>query len=231
MLTYFKEKKSFGMFGFLIKFLSIGLILFGFSGGTSSVYAESNNDTATTYEVSQDFIKYEAPDINLSLATAEQIKQLEEIGWNLDADVPFLLIEKETGEQAAETLSVKAETINLSELLDDDQDYNLADDPSKSVISPFVISYGVFSAPPHGSKVYKNGDAVHCNRFNGPNSDGRHLGKLHPQTYINYYKSDCYYGVNSGICTYTNDKCNTSLYHHRGWCSSKQGWSVNYHKR
>lgn len=229
MLLYFGVKGCFCMVGLLMKVLSIGLILFGFIGETTLVHAESNS--VTDYEISPAFIKYEAPDMDLSLATDEQIKQLEEIGWNLDADVPFLLIERKSGVKTVDSKVVKAEVINLSDLLDDHQNEHSNDNFSEPIISPFVITYGIYNPPAHGTKIYKNGDPVHCNRFNGPNSDGRHLDKWKAQTYINYYGSDCFYGVNSGICTYTNDKCNTSLVFHRGWCSFQQGWSVYYHQR
>lgn len=235
-----------------IKLFSFLLISFGFISGGSLVHAETSDDTSSS-EITEMSIRYEAPDMDLSIATDEQRKQLEEIGWNLDTDIPFLISEQENEDQsnnqihenhnehnvdAVENNPEDILTVNLSEVFDNHDSQEFADEedivnnePSDSTVSLYAITYGIFKAPAHGTKIYKNGNMVHCNRFNGPKSDGRHLAKTHPQTYINYYKSDCYYGVAKGICKYTGDKCNTSLVYHRGWCSYKQGWSVNYHKR
>lgn len=39
-------------------------------------------------------IIYLAPDLDLSTGTEEQIQTLRDIGWNLDAEVPYLVEEK-----------------------------------------------------------------------------------------------------------------------------------------
>jgi len=80
--------------------------------------------------------------------------------------------------------------------------------------------------PPHGSKVFKYGDPVHCNRFNGPKSNNKHLKKSSPQGLINFYHSDCDYGALK-YCK-AHNKCNQK--YRAAYCSHKQGHYTKYHK-
>ncbi|GGK07826.1 hypothetical protein GCM10007063_32910 [Lentibacillus kapialis] len=74
--------------------------------------------------------------------------------------------------------------------------------------------------------TYYPGDWVHCNRFNGPNSDDRHLRKWNPQAYINFYKSDCYHGA----LMYCTDHNSCNINERPAYCSYMQNHSVLYHR-
>lgn len=80
--------------------------------------------------------------------------------------------------------------------------------------------------PPYGSKTFKYGDPVHCNRFNGPKSNNKHLQKWKPQAIINFYHSDCDYGA-LRYCK-AHNKCNQK--YRAAYCSYKQGHYTKYHK-
>lgn len=61
----------------------------------------------------------------------------------------------------------------------------------------------------YGDKYYY-GDWVHCNRFNGPLSDGVHYAKTNPLAYVNFAGSDCDIALaNSTVC-WGWDYCNQS---------------------
>lgn len=53
-------------------------------------------------------------------------------------------------------------------------------------------SGGGYSGQNNGDRV-KTGAHVHCNRFNGPNSDHRYWKKTDPRSWTDFYRSDCYY--------------------------------------
>lgn len=74
--------------------------------------------------------------------------------------------------------------------------------------------------------TYKTGDWVHCNRFNGPKSDNRHLEKWKPQAVINFYHSDCDYGA----LRYCKSHANCNQKYRAAYCSYKLGHSTKYHK-
>uniref|UniRef100_UPI003F495C33 hypothetical protein n=1 Tax=Niallia taxi TaxID=2499688 RepID=UPI003F495C33 len=84
----------------------------------------------------------------------------------------------------------------------------------------------------------KNGQAIHCNRFNGYLGDGKYYDKKdHPVLAAkNFFQSDC--DVSLGNYTYclkdytASTKCALSPSSKNGWCStlSKVGHSKNYHK-
>jgi len=50
-------------------------------------------------------------------------------------------------------------------------------------------------------QLVSKGTHVHCNRFNGKNSDHRYWSHSHPQAYIDYVGSDCYIGGGGYNCT------------------------------
>ncbi|MBM6614974.1 hypothetical protein JTF06_08725 [Desemzia sp. RIT804] len=188
----------------------------------------------------QEEIIYLAPDLDLSIATEEEIKILEEIGWNLEAEIPYLVVEKET-ETSAESSDKHLETnqgevllvIDLGELFDKMPESELnAETSEEFTIIPYhnMPYQPIYSPPAHGTKVYKFGDKVHCNRFNGPKSDNKHYSKFQPKALINFNGSDCDTAVRKGYCKLLNDHCNSSSTYHRGWCSEKIGHNVNYHK-
>lgn len=74
--------------------------------------------------------------------------------------------------------------------------------------------------------TYSPGDWVHCNRFNGPYSNDKHLRKTNPQAYINFYLSDCDYGALRYCLSHNN--CNQK--ERAAYCSYKQGHSTLYHR-
>lgn len=80
---------------------------------------------------------------------------------------------------------------------------------------------------PYGDKYYP-GDWVHCNRFNGPFSDGVHYAKTNPKAYTNFISSDCDIALaNSTVC-WGWDYCNQSG--PAAGCSIEIGHSTKYHK-
>lgn len=199
-----------------------------------SVYADESGETS--------FVMI-APHLDLSIVSEEDMAILKSQGWDFTGEVPTLVqTEEELGFEIAD--SVVGTTIDLGDLFEDmNQEDNNTQENYNTDFGVFSlpsqehdgsgIYMPIFSAPPHGSKVYKNGDLVHCNRFNGPNSDNKHydkFGKEAPKALINFYKSDCYYAVVRGICNEINDVCNTSTRYHRAWCSWQRGHNLSYHK-
>lgn len=85
---------------------------------------------------------------------------------------------------------------------------------------------GSMVQPMNYGKTYKPGDWVHCNRFNGPYTDDRHLKKTHPQAIINFYHSDCDYGA----LRYCKSHKNCNQKYRAAYCSYKQGHSTKYHR-
>lgn len=140
-------------------------------------------------------ITYLAPDLVLTNATEEEKELLREIGWNLEADVPYLERERVhnmsmmAGYNTANfSEEAKDTVINLTEV------FNSMDNESEDKIEGYSyimpmssVTPAIYSpVPPHGSKVYWPGDRVHCNRFNGPNTNNRHYGLSDPRAYINF---------------------------------------------
>ena len=84
--------------------------------------------------------------------------------------------------------------------------------------------------------TYKEGDKVHCNRFNGPASDNVHYPKSHWKAYTNFVGSDCQLAITFNkslgpLCAldYTsNTWCNG--YGRAAACSAVIGHSRTYHK-
>jgi len=184
----------------------------------------------------QEEIIYLAPELDLSIATEEEIKILEDIGWNLEAEIPYLIVEKEieTNDKHLETNQAEEPSvIDLGELFDQMNESEINPETSEELtFMPYHnMSYKpIYSPPAHGTKVYKTGDKVHCNRFNGPKSDNKHYSKTKPKALINFNGSDCDIAVRKGYCKLLNDNCNTSSTYHRGWCSEKIAHNINYHK-
>jgi len=214
----------------LFSFLFVSFLLFN----GENVYADGSEDPSLVMI---------APDLDLSTVSEEDMAILKSQGWDFTGEVPVLVqTEEELGFEIAE--SVAGTTVNLSDLFErmDEGDNNTQESYNTgfglfSLPSMEVGGSGmyvpIFSAPPHGSKVYRNGDLVHCNRFNGPNSDNKHYSKSAAslaKSLKNFYKSDCYYGVARGICSEINDVCNTSTRYHRAWCSWQIGHKLTYHK-
>lgn len=83
---------------------------------------------------------------------------------------------------------------------------------------------------------YSEGDWVHCNRFNGPGSDGVHYPKTHWKAYVNFVGSDCqlavtfnkYYGKLCALDYTSNKWCNG--YGGPAACSGVIGHKKTYHK-
>ncbi len=184
-----------------------------------------------------------APHLDLSIVSEEDMAILKSQGWDFTGEVPTLVkTEEELGFEIAD--SVVGTTIDLGDLFEDmDQADNHTQETYDTDFGVFSLPsqehdgsgkyMPIFSAPPHGSKVYRDGDLVHCNRFNGPNSDNKHYSKSGTslaKSLVNFYNSDCYYAVIRGICNEINDVCNTSTRYHRAWCSWQIGHKLAYHK-
>lgn len=233
------------MFNKIKKFMLIlGLLLIAYTFTNKANAAESDLHSGSH---NQGEIIYLAPELDLSIATKEEIKKLEDIGWNLEAETPYLVVKKDTGKipeinhnhSAAtnhnhiESNQVKEPlVINLGELFDKMPESNLnAETSGEFTITPYhYMSYQpIYYPPAHGTKIYKFGDKVHCNRFNGPNTDNKHYAKYKAGALINFYDSDCDRAVRKGYCSLLNDHCNSSSTYHRGWCSEKIGHNTHYH--
>lgn len=218
------------------KFLSFFSILFVFSFFINETVAYASGENVS----SKEFIMI-APDLNTITMTENDKATLIDLGWDFTGEVPTLVqTEEELGFEIADDV---ADTIvDLGDLFDemDETIDNNIDDTSGIGFTLFSLPSmdvggggmyrPIFSPPAHGKKVYKNGDLVHCNRFNGPASDNKHYAKTHARAYINFAGSDCATGVARGHCTYINDVCNSSNRYHRGWCSWQIGHKLTYHK-
>ncbi|WP_026701717.1 hypothetical protein [Salibacterium aidingense] len=75
-------------------------------------------------------------------------------------------------------------------------------------------------------ETYSDGDWVHCNRFNGPQSNDKHLRKTNPQAYINFVLSDCDMGALFNCITHNT--CNQEEM--AAYCSLQIGHETLYHK-
>lgn len=214
--------------------LSLFLVLF------SSLFFNSVTSQAHEGNLTEDnkAIVFTAPDMDLTLLTEEDKEILLNIGWNLDADIPYLIEgDFHTIEEDSEVLTANSlqdhsdiEYIHLGELFDSMENLdNLTSSNPQGDYTLTSVHQPIFSPPAHGTKVYSFGDMVHCNRFNGPNTDHRHYAKTHPRAYINFYGSDCATAVIDSVCSALSDDCNTSATYHRGWCSRQIGHNINYH--
>lgn len=200
------------------------------------LFVANNNETANAHEMNNESEKivYIAPDLDLDSANPYEKNQLTQMGWRFDKDIPYFVDNSTTNpEETNDSDKVYEcfkdnEIINVSSLLDDTVDTT---ESLNSEVSFRSASPGIYSpVPAHGSKVYRTGDKVHCNRFNGPRSDNKHYSKKSPRAYINFIGSDCAVAVSKGLCKPVSDHCNTSITYHRGWCSAQLGRSINYHK-
>lgn len=79
----------------------------------------------------------------------------------------------------------------------------------------------------YGDKYYP-GDWVHCNRFNGPNSDDVHYRKTNPKAWINFVGSDCDLALARSTVCWGHSYCNQSG--PAAGCSLKIGHSTRYHR-
>ncbi|EZH64325.1 hypothetical protein DH09_00995 (plasmid) [Bacillaceae bacterium JMAK1] len=111
--------------------------------------------------------------------------------------------------------------VDLSETL-------FAMDDMSDVEGDFTTQGTLSPVPPHGTR-YSPGQMVHCNRFNGPQTDDVHYAHSHWRAYYNFVLSDCDYGVGQGYCSIIsgNDKCNRPT---RAECSLDIGHSRLYHR-
>lgn len=217
------KKILLGLFSFLF-------VLFLLFNG-DNVYADGSENPSLTMI---------APDLDLSTVSEEDMAILKSQGWDFTGEVPVLVqTEEELGFEIAD--SVAGTTINLSDLFEHmDQADNSTEETHDIGVGLFSLPsmevggsgmyVPIFSAPPHGAKVYRTGDLVHCNRFNGPATDNKHYAKSHAKAYVNFIGSDCANGVARGYCKALNDVCNTSTRYHRAWCSWQLGHKLTYHK-
>lgn len=95
----------------------------------------------------------------------------------------------------------------------------------------FILTAEAKSNSYHGQKnghKVKTGTHVHCNRFNGTHSNHRYYKRQYPQSFVNYYKSDCWYKHKAYHCPFTKHdyKCNGLSKHHAHDCSVKGHWPV-----
>lgn len=216
----------------LLTFLSV---LFIFSWSTQKIVASDSPEVDSNRQFTMI-----APDLDMTTMTEEDKAILISLGWDFTGEVPTLVqTEEDLGFEIAD--SVAGSTIDLGEVFEhmdqsdnaidtDDADFSLFSLPELDVGIGGGMSTPIFSPPAHGTKVYKAGNLVHCNRFNGPSTDNKHYDKGKAKAYINFAGSDCAQAVARGFCTYINDKCNSSIIYHRGWCSWKLGHKLTYHK-
>lgn len=76
-------------------------------------------------------------------------------------------------------------------------------------------------------KKYKKGEWVHCNRFNGPQSDNVHYAKSNPKAMVNFAGSDCDKFLLRSTKCYGHSYCNIKA--KAAACSSIIGHSTKYH--
>ena len=214
------------LLGLFLSFFVSFLLLNG-----ENVYANESEDPS--------FVMI-APDLDLSTVSEEDMATLKSQGWDFTGEVPVLVqTEEELGFEIAD--SVVGTTVNLSELFEHmDQVDNSTKETHGTEFSVFSLPsmevggngmyVPIFRAPAHGTKVYRNGDLVHCNRFNGPNSDNKHYKNTSVKAIINFAGSDCAKALARGICKPVNDVCNTSTRYHRAWCSWQIRHKLTYHK-
>lgn len=210
--------------------LTILSIIFFFISG-DSLFAEANENTHT--------IRYTAPETDFASITPEEEEMLIEMGWNLDADIPYwddiIDFSEFTHSLHTPTDQRRAPTeINLNELFDEMDRQNGKQSSNNNVLEeifPNSVWNPIFSVPPHGTKVYYVGDMVHCNRFNGSNTDHKHYSNKSIAGIRNFWRSDCNLAVGYGYCTLVNDNCNTTTTYHRGWCSQfgHNNYPIYYH--
>jgi len=74
----------------LILILGLFLLANTFTNKANAAEEDSHSDLPN-----QEEIIYLAPELDLSTATEEEIRLLEEIGWNLETEIPYLVVEKE----------------------------------------------------------------------------------------------------------------------------------------
>lgn len=270
------------------------LALFPLVGSASSSptksIAEVQSSEQSQHEKGEIILKYTAPDVDLSIATEEQLKTLKEIGWKMEGGelVQYRSIPEEIDTainegylpsyEEAEKMGSLAEEDeeNKDTLLVDGKETEIKDGQFEVKGSPesVEIQYdenttknvkksedgkyrlvieqdlgevidemdehshdGDMEGMNHLSTqssigvlgygdVYKPGDWVHCNRFNGPYTDDRHLQKWHPQAIINFYHSDCDYGA----LRYCKSHSNCNQKYRAAYCSWKLGHSTKYHR-
>lgn len=125
-----------------------------------------------------------------------------------DVDNTMSAIVKKTGDNYTAKFNINANEMLESKSSNDHELNNLVQ----------TQSYG---------KIYKNGDWVHCNRFNGPGSDGGHYKKTHWRAAVNFAGSDCDMALVRSTKCWGHNYCNQSG--PAGGCSSIIGHSRRYH--
>ncbi|KXZ16562.1 hypothetical protein P4T89_09080 [Bacillus nakamurai] len=271
--------------------VTISLALFPMIASASTT--KSIAEVQSQPEKGEIILKYTAPDVDLSIATEEQLKTLKKIGWKMedgelvqyrsiseeidtainegylssyeDAEKMGLLAMDEEDEENKDTLLVDGketeikdgqfEVIGSPESVEIRYDENTTKNVKKSEDGKYrlVIEQdlgevidemdehshdsdmeGMTHLSTQSSTIgtlgygdkYKPGDWVHCNRFNGPHTDDRHLQKWHPQAIINFYHSDCDYGA----LRYCKSHKNCNQKYRAAYCSWKLGHSTKYHR-
>lgn len=203
---------------------------------TFFLFVTNNNEIVNAHEMNNESEKivYIAPDLDLASANRSETNQLTQLGWRFDKDIPYFVDNSTTNSEEINDSDKVYECfkddqiVNVSSLLDDTVDKT---ESLNSEVSFRSASPGIYSpVPAHESKVYKVGDKVHCNRFNGPKTDNKHYSKDKARAYINFVGSDCSIAVAKGLCRPISDHCNKSTTYHRGWCSVQLGRSINYHR-
>lgn len=90
----------------------------------------------------------------------------------------------------------------------------------------FLYGQSAYAGQRNGQHV-SVGTHVHCNRFNGVNSDHRYWKHSDARSWVDFYKSDCYYHALAYNCSMLgkNVKCDGLNIHHKGVhnCSSWKG--------
>lgn len=123
------------MFNFLLTTIA-AVTLFGFNDTEIPIEDVGENGN----------IIYLAPDLDLSTGTEEQIQTLRDIGWNLDAEVPYLVEEKiSSGSVTSLAESPENTYIDIGELFE-----NMGHDDG-TTIAPAALWDYIYYPPAHGT--------------------------------------------------------------------------------
>lgn len=94
--------------------------------------------------------------------------------------------------------------INFSDYIGDMDESN--QDMSNMEMHPNIMDPGQGGGGAYPGQTYsgepvKTGTHVHCNRFNGPNSDHKYWSKFDPRAWKDFYHSDCDYHALKYSCS------------------------------
>lgn len=101
-------------------------------------------------------ITYTAPDLDVQSLTNDEKETLIEIGWILEAEVPYwedtTFSDNSENDPIPKVDDEKHIEINLSELFEEMDSNDDNSTPSNELFSLMSVSNPIYSPPPHGSK-------------------------------------------------------------------------------